>query len=114
MLACQLPHTFLNAIGHNNKFANFHNFSQQIYFFQVVRNDHPCMSNTQNIKISDPAGGAYDAPPDPLIVGGFAPPALAFLALRARLSTSNCIFPTNGILSPQTSTLTCAPVYMYH
>jgi len=25
----------------------------------------------------DPAGGAYDAPPDPLIVIGFAPSALA-------------------------------------
>ena len=25
----------------------------------------------------DPAGGAYDAPPDPLIVRGFAPSALA-------------------------------------
>src|SRR6218665_3762493 len=43
----------------------------------------------------DPAGGAYDAPPDPLIVSGFTPKALAPRPLRRLKADPPSFFWTN-------------------
>src|SRR6218665_1957521 len=46
----------------------------------VISNDLKCAGGWGSAP--DPAGGPYDAPPDPLIVSGFAPKALAPRPLR--------------------------------
>ena len=48
----------------------------------------------------DPAGGAYDAPPDPLIVRGFAPLALA-LAPSALVRLPEKYTPQHFLIPPK-------------
>jgi len=48
----------------------------------------------------DPAGRAYDAPPDPLVVSGFAPKALASRPLRRLKADPSSFLGTNLTLQP--------------
>src|SRR6218665_1095507 len=57
----------------------------------VISNDLKCAGGWG----SDLAGGAYDAPPDPLIVSGFAPKALAPRPLRRLQADPPSFFGTN-------------------
>src|SRR6218665_2996254 len=59
----------------------------------VISNDLKCAGGWGSAPA--PAGGAYDAPPDPLIVSGFAPKALAPRPLRRLKADPPSFFGTN-------------------
>src|SRR6218665_498870 len=59
----------------------------------VISNDLKCAGGWGSA--TDPATGAYDAPPDPLIVSCFAPKALAPRPLRRLKADSPSFFGTN-------------------
>jgi len=67
----------------------------------------------------DPAWGAYDAPPDPLIASGFAPKALAPRPMRRLKADPPSFFWANITLSSSSSqlpvtTATCIAMTQFH
>src|SRR6218665_2536896 len=65
----------------------------------VISNDLKCAGGWGSAP--DPAGGASDAPPDPLIVSGFAPKALAPRPLRRLKADPPSFLGTNLTLLQQ-------------